>query len=95
METIAVPGAKIYYEKNFLSAEKAATLVHVLEAKCAWERHRSSFKYAVPRDEARCGDPGTRYTDPRCEYRPPAWIPELFSLKARVEDATTHRLMPT
>jgi hypothetical protein len=88
METIAIPGAEICYEKNFFSAEEAATLFHALEAKCAWERHRSSFKYAVPRDEAYYGDPGTRYTYSRREYRPLAWIPELLSLKARVEEAT-------
>jgi len=88
METIAIPGAEIYYEKNFLSAAEAATLFDALQAKCAWERRRSSFKYAVPRDEAYYGDPGTRYTYSRREYRPLAWIPELLSLKARVGDAT-------
>ena len=42
METIAIPGAEIYYEKNFLPPEEA-TLFKVLSAKCAWERRRSSF----------------------------------------------------
>jgi hypothetical protein len=59
METIPIRGAEIYYDKNFLSPEEATTLFNVLWTKCAWERRRSSFKHAVPRDEAYYGDPGT------------------------------------
>ncbi len=87
METIPIPGAEIYYEKNFLSPEEATTLFNLLWTKCAWERRKSSFEYAVPRDEA-YGDPGTNYTYSRREYKPLAWIPELLSLRARVEEAT-------
>jgi alkylated DNA repair dioxygenase AlkB len=88
METIAIPGAEIYYEKNFFSAEEATKWLEALQAKCAWERRRSLFKYAVPRDEAYYGDPGTNYVYSRREYKPLAWIPELVALKARVEAAT-------
>ncbi len=88
METISIPGAEIYYDRNFLPADEATKLFDVLQAKCAWERRRTSFKSAVPRDEAYYGDPGTNYTYSRREYRPLAWIPELLALKARVEDAT-------
>ena len=88
METISIPGVEIYYDKNFLSPEEATTLFNVLRTKCAWERRRSSFKYAVPRDEAYYGDPGTSYIYSRREYKPLAWIPELLSLKTRVEEAT-------
>jgi alkylated DNA repair dioxygenase AlkB len=88
METIPIPGAEIYYDKHFLSAEEATTLFNVLRTKCAWERRRSSFQYAVPRDEAYYGDPGTNYTYSRREYKPLAWIPELLSLKTGVEEAT-------
>ena len=34
------------------------------------------------------GDPGTHYRYSRREYKPLAWIPELLSLKIRVEEAT-------
>jgi alkylated DNA repair dioxygenase AlkB len=88
METILFPGAEIYYEKNFLSTEEATTLFNLLRTKCAWERRKSSFKYAVPRDEAYYGDPGTNYTYSRREYKPLAWIPELLSLRTFVEEAT-------
>jgi alkylated DNA repair dioxygenase AlkB len=63
-------------------------LFNILQTKCAWQRHRSSFKYAVPRDEAYYGDPDTNYTYSRREYKPLTWIPELVSLKTRVEGAT-------
>jgi len=88
METIPIPRAEIYYDKNFLSCEEATTLFNVLLTKCAWERRMSSFGYAVPRDEAYYGDPGTDYVYSRREYKPLDWIPELLSLKTRVEEAT-------
>jgi alkylated DNA repair dioxygenase AlkB len=34
------------------------------------------------------GDPGTNYIYSRRVYKPLAWIPELLSLKTRVEEAT-------
>jgi hypothetical protein len=82
METIPIPGAEIYFERNFLSPEEATTLFNLLWTKCAWERRRTSFNSAVPRDEAYYGDPGTSYTYSRREYKPLAWIPELLSLTA-------------
>ena len=88
MERILIPGAEIYYERNFLSPEEATTLFNLLRMKCAWERRRTSFNSAVPRDEAYYGDPGTNYSYSRREYKPLAWIPELLSLKTRVEAVT-------
>jgi len=88
METISIPGAEIHYEKNFLPAAEATKLLDVLEEKCAWERRKTAFHSAVPRDEAYYGDPGTNYTYSRREYQPRAWIPELLSLKIRVDEAT-------
>ena len=88
METISIPGAEMYYEKNFLSAEEATRVFETLKEKCAWERRKTSFNSAVPRDEAYYGDPGAGYTYSRREYKPLAWISELLSLKARVEQAT-------
>src|SRR5271157_5751227 len=88
METIPIPGAEIYYDKNFLPAEEATILFNILVTQCAWQRHQSSFKYAVPRDEAYYGDPGSNYTYSRREYKPLTWIPELLSLRIRVEEAT-------
>jgi len=88
METIPIPGAEIYYDKNFLSSEQATILFNMLRMKCAWERRKSSFQHAVPRDEAYYGDPGTNYKYSRREYKPLVWIPELLSLRTRVEEAT-------
>ncbi|HEX8798809.1 MAG TPA: alpha-ketoglutarate-dependent dioxygenase AlkB [Terriglobales bacterium] len=88
MEAVHIPGAEIYYDRNFLSTEEATLLFDVLRTKCAWQRHRASFKYAVPRDEAYYGDPGTTYMYSRREYRPLTWLPELLSLRTRVEEGT-------
>jgi alkylated DNA repair dioxygenase AlkB len=88
METIVIPGAEIYYERNFLPAEEAAILFNILREKCAWQRHRTSFNHAVPRDEAYFGDPGTNYTYSRREYKSLPWIPELLALKTRIEEGT-------
>jgi alkylated DNA repair dioxygenase AlkB len=88
METILIPGAEVYYDEHFLQPEEAARLLHTLVARCAWERRKGLFGYAVPRDEAYYGDPGTHYSYSGREYKPLPWLPELFSLKARVEAAT-------
>jgi hypothetical protein len=62
MERISIPGAEIYCDGTFPAAEEATKLFDVLQAKCAWERRKTSFKSAVPRDEAYYGDAGTNYT---------------------------------
>ena len=88
MDLIPILGAEIYYDDHFLQPEEATELFNTLLSKCAWERRRASFRHAVPRDEAYCGDPGTHYIYSRREYIPLPWIPELLSLKARVEEST-------
>lgn len=88
MEALGIADAELYYERSFLSSAEATTLFSGLLAKCAWERRHSSFKYPVPRDEAYYGDEGTNYKYSRREYRPLPWIPELLSLKVRVEQFT-------
>ena len=87
MELIPIPGAEVYYDEHFLQPEEAL-LFNTLLSKCAWERRKASFGYAVPRDEAYYGDPGTHYTYSQREYKPLPWIPELLLLKVLVEEAT-------
>jgi alkylated DNA repair dioxygenase AlkB len=88
MNPIPIPGAEIFYDEHFLQPEEATRLFHALLSRCAWERRKDAFGHAVPRDEAYYGDPGTHYTYSRREYKPLPWMPELLSLKARVEEAT-------
>jgi alkylated DNA repair dioxygenase AlkB len=88
MDLIPIPGAELYYDLHFLQTEEATELFNTLLSKCAWARHKASFGHTVPRDEAYYGDPGTHYTYSRREYKPLPWMPELLSLKARVEEAT-------
>ena len=88
LDLFPIPGAELYYDDHFLSPEEATQLFNTLLGKCAWERRTASFGHAVPRDEAYYGDPETHYTYSRREYNPLPWIPELVSLKTRVEEAT-------
>ncbi len=88
MNPIPIPGVEIFYDEHFLQPEEATRLFHALLSKCAWQRHKGLFGQVVPRDEAYHGDPGTHYTYSRREYNPLPWLPELLSLKARVEEAT-------
>jgi len=88
MELIPIPGADLYYDPHFLQPDEAVQYFDVLLSKCVWERRRTSFGPPVPRDEAYYGDPGTQYPYSRRDYSPLPWIPELLSLKARVEAAT-------
>jgi alkylated DNA repair dioxygenase AlkB len=88
MHLLPISGAEIYCEAHFLAAEEATQLFEMLVSKAGWARHKASFGHTVPRDEAYYGDPGTYYTYSRREYKPLRWIPELLTLKARVEEAT-------
>jgi alkylated DNA repair dioxygenase AlkB len=88
MHLLPISGAEIYYQAHFLASEEATQLFEILVSKARWERHRTSFGHAVPREEAYYGDPGTYYTYSRREYKPLRWIPELLTLKALVEEAT-------
>lgn len=87
MELLRIAGAEIYFDPHFLPAAEATQTFGTLMSRCAWQRRPGPFGYPVPRDEAYYGDPGTHYTYSRREYQPLPWIPELFSLKTRVEDA--------
>ena len=88
MDSIPIPRAEIYYDEHFLQLEEATELFNTLPSKCARERHRASFGHSVPRDEAYYGDPGTHYTYSRREHKPHPWMPDLFSLRARIKEAT-------
>jgi len=88
MDALSIPGAEIHYDPHFLPAGEASRIFNALLSECSWERRRGPFGYAVPRDEAYYGDPGTHYTYSRREYKPLPWIPELLSLKTQVEEAT-------
>ena len=88
MNLIPIPGAELYYDEHFLPPDEATQLFDALMSKCDWGRRTASFGHAVPRDEAYYGDPGTHYTYSRRQYEPLPWIPELLSLKVRVEEAT-------
>jgi hypothetical protein len=96
MGIIPIRGAEIYYDKNFLAAEEATKLFDILQRKCAWERRRTSFKSAVPRDEAYYGDPGTSYIYSRREYSPLAWDSgvALFKSTRRRGDSCLRLLQP-
>jgi alkylated DNA repair dioxygenase AlkB len=88
MKLIPIPAAELYYDERLLPPEEATQLFNTLLVKCAWERRRANYGHAVPRDEAYYGDAGTRYTYSRRKYQPLPWLPELLSLKTRVEGAT-------
>jgi alkylated DNA repair dioxygenase AlkB len=88
MKLIPISAAELYYDERLLPPEEATHLFNTLLGKCAWEQRSGSFGHAVPRDEAYYGDPGTHYTYSRRKYQPLPWLPELLSLKTRVEEAT-------
>jgi len=95
LEQIPIVGTEIYYDGRFLGAQEASEFFDALLSKCPWWRRKTSFGSAVPRDEAYYGDPGTHYEYSRRDYKPLPWIPELLSLKQRVEAATQSLLART
>jgi alkylated DNA repair dioxygenase AlkB len=85
VELIPIPGARLYYNPHFLEIDEANDLFQTLLSKCAWVRRKAPFGNSVPRDEAYYGDPETSYRYSRREYNPLPWIPELLSLRSRVQ----------
>lgn len=88
MEPLPIPGAELYYDEDFLPRPEASRFFDALLVRCAWQRHKGPFGYPVPREEAYYGDAEAYYTYSRRQYQPLRWIPELLSLKVRVEEAT-------
>jgi alkylated DNA repair dioxygenase AlkB len=88
MERLQIPQAEVYYDAQFLSLEESDSLLETLLSRGDWQRRKGMFGHQVPREEAYYGDVGTHYTYSRREYQPLPWIPELLSLKQRVEEAT-------
>src|SRR5215831_11065012 len=88
MNLLAIAGAEIYYEPDFLGSDEANRLFQALLSNCAWRRHVAAFGHLVPRDEAYYGDAGTNYTYSRREYMPQPWLSELLTIKTLVEKAT-------
>lgn len=85
---LQVPCAELYYDRDFLSPDEADRYFEILLTKCEWQRHRTSFGTAVPRDEAYYGDPDANYTYSRRAYSTLPWLQELLELRARAEKAT-------
>ena len=52
IEQIPVAGAEIYYDAEFLDAREASEFFDVLLSNSHWQRHKTTFGSAVPRDEA-------------------------------------------
>jgi alkylated DNA repair dioxygenase AlkB len=88
IEILSIPGAELYFDERFLTADRANTFFDVLFKNCTWQRRNGPFGHPVPRDEAFYGDAGTQYTYSRRQYTPLPWIPELLELRTLVEDAT-------
>jgi alkylated DNA repair dioxygenase AlkB len=88
VEQILIVGSEIYYDGQFLGTLEASEFFTRSYRSAPWERRKTSFGSAVPRDEAYYGDSGTHYECSLREYKPLPWITELFSLKQRVEAAT-------
>lgn len=85
---IALAGGSLFYIERFLAAAEATALFQYLLNTCPWERHQAPFGHAVPRSEVYYGDIGTTYSYSRRDYKPRPWLPELLSLKTRVEQHT-------
>ena len=62
MTLLPIPGAQLYYARQFLTPDEADHLLERLMSKCVWQRHKTSFGQPVPRDEAYYGDADSYYT---------------------------------
>jgi len=82
-----LPGAKICFVAHFLGPEDATRLFELLVSRPEWSR-REFMGRPIPRSEIYMGDPGTNYTYSRRTYTPLPWIPEVDTVRQRIQHAT-------
>ena len=91
MQRIDLPDAWLELEPGFVPADERALLFAALRASVPWETHVIRLfgrEVASPRLSCWIGDPDAVYVYSGARFVPHAWMPELASLRARIEAAT-------
>jgi alkylated DNA repair dioxygenase AlkB len=79
-----MPDADVVYYPNFVTAEKAANLMIILQQSLSWRKEKITLygkTFDVPRLQAWYGDAEAAYEYSGMTMQPQSWTPELLELK--------------
>ncbi|MEA5122830.1 alpha-ketoglutarate-dependent dioxygenase AlkB family protein [Xanthomonas floridensis] len=88
---VALPGAQIRWQRGWLDAAQADTLLQTLLAQVRWEVHRIRMFGRVvdsPRLSSWIGDPDASYRYSGTQFAPQPWLDALQPVRARLQDET-------
>ncbi|MCB0842995.1 MAG: alpha-ketoglutarate-dependent dioxygenase AlkB [Bacteroidetes bacterium] len=94
MANIPLQNGTIYYYPDFYSPVESDTIFKELAEKIEWQQESIKIfgkKIPQPRLTAWYGDPGKTYTYSNLTWRPQSWIPELITIKEKVEKVARTR----
>jgi len=87
---IALPGAWLRYDPNWLPATRADALLVALREQIPWEIHRIRLFgrcHAVPRLSCWIGDADATYIYSGTRFAPQPWLPLLAELRTQLQEA--------
>lgn len=94
LQPLALSGADMLFDPQFLPPAEAATLLAALSGAVAWEQRSIRLfgqNHPQPRLSAWYGDAGAAYTYSGLRWEPRPWLPALAALRQRLEAATGAR----
>ncbi|MCB0839645.1 MAG: alpha-ketoglutarate-dependent dioxygenase AlkB [Bacteroidetes bacterium] len=94
MANIPLQNGTIYYYPDFYSPVESDTIFKELAEKIEWQQESIKIfgkKIPQPRLTAWYGDPGKTYTYSNLTWTPQSWIPELITIKEKVEKVARTR----
>ncbi|MCC4603757.1 alpha-ketoglutarate-dependent dioxygenase AlkB [Xanthomonas campestris pv. badrii] len=90
---VTLPGAQIRWQRGWLDAPQADTLLQTLLAQVRWEVHRIRMFGRVvdsPRLSSWIGDADASYRYSGTQFAPQPWLDALQPVRARLEAETGH-----
>ncbi len=89
-ERIALAGAELWLDHQWLPAHEADGLIAALRSTIVWETHRLRMfgrEVDSPRRSCWIGDPGAGYTYSRTRFEPRPWPAPLLPVRRRLNEA--------
>ena len=88
-EQLKLPGADLLFYPDWLASGDADVLMKTLRENIGWECHRIKIfgrEVDSPRLSCWIGDAGSSYVYSQTRFEPHAWLPELQSLRERLQN---------
>ena len=91
---LSLPGAELLFYPDWLETGLADSLMSTLHENIVWECHRIKIfgrEVDSPRLSCWMGDAGASYVYSQTRFEPQPWLPELESLRVRLQNELEYR----